>query len=258
MDEAIAKARTEKQFFHYLKEKGYSIKFGKDVTVRAEGRDRGMKLARNLGEEYTLESIRRRILTQKIEKPVPPAPSPEKKAYVIKVHGNLKSARKIGGLRGLYLHYCYLLGILPKNRPPKSPKQVHMLFREDLIKLDKISKETRLLCRYRIDTTEQLFLLKEDLQGKMAELADTRKHLRYQSRSVKDGGKLSEIKEEISALTKQIGELRKEVGLCDGIAARSGAMKEKLNAVRQENSVDKKNVRTEKEGTVHEHIRRSR
>ena len=92
-----------------------------------------------------------------------------------------------------------------------------MMFREDLIKLDKIAKETRLLCHYRIDTTEQLFSLKEELRGKMAELADKRKHLRYQSRSVKDGEKLSEVKTEISGLSKQIGELRKEVGLCDGI-----------------------------------------
>lgn len=251
VNEAIAKARTEKQFFHYLKEKGYSIKFGKDITVRAEGRDRGMKLARNLGEEYTIESIRRRILTQTVKKQTAPAPLLEKKTYVIKVHGNLGQARKIGGLRGLYLHYCYLLGILPKSRPPVSSKQVHMLFREDLIKLDKISKETRLLCRYRIDTMEQLFSLKEDLREKMAELADRRKHLRYQSRSVKDGEKLSEIKAEISSLTKQIGELRKEVGFCDGIAARSGAMKEKLETVRQE-------TRKEKEENSHEHIRRSR
>ena len=258
VDEAIAKARTEKQFFHYLKEKGYSIKFGKDVMVRAEGRERGIKLARNLGEEYTLDSIRRRILTQTVKKQTTPAPLPEKKTYVIKVHGNLQKARKIGGLRGLYLHYCYLLGILPKNRPPVSPKQVHMMFQEDLIKLDKILKETRLFCHYRIDTTGQLFSLKEDLQKKMAELADKRKHLRYQSHSVKDSEKLSEVKTEISGLSKQIKELRKEVGLCDGIAAHSGAMKEKLETVRQENSVEKKNVHTEKEGTIHEHIRRSR
>ena len=39
VDEAITQARTEKQFFHYLKEKGYSIKFGKDITLRPEGRE---------------------------------------------------------------------------------------------------------------------------------------------------------------------------------------------------------------------------
>ena len=65
VDEAITQARTEKQFFHYLKEKGYSIKFGKDITLRPEGRDRGLKLERNFGEEYSLESIRRRILEEK-------------------------------------------------------------------------------------------------------------------------------------------------------------------------------------------------
>ena len=85
----------------------------------------------------------------------------------------------------------------------------------------------------------------------MAELADKRKHLRYKSRSVKDSEKLSGIKKEIAGLSKQIGELRKEVVLCDGIAARSGVMKEKLGAVWQENS-------KEKEENSHEHIRRSR
>ena len=119
VDEAITQARTEKQFFHYLKEKGYSIKFGKDITLRPEGRDRGLKLERNFGEEYSLESIRRRILEEK-----PPAIQKEerqtkKKRYVVYVKGNLPK-RKIGGLRGLYLHYCFLLGILPKNRPPVS------------------------------------------------------------------------------------------------------------------------------------------
>ena len=64
VDEAITQARTEKQFFHYLKEKGYSIKFGKDITLRPEGRERGLKLKRNFGEEYSLESIRRRILEE--------------------------------------------------------------------------------------------------------------------------------------------------------------------------------------------------
>ena len=96
VDEAITQARTEKQFFHYLKEKGYSIKFGKDITLRPEGRDRGLKLERNFGEEYSLESIRRRILEEK-----PPAIQKEerqtkKKRYVVHVKGNLPK-RKIGG-----------------------------------------------------------------------------------------------------------------------------------------------------------------
>ena len=214
-----------------------------------------MKLARNFGEDYILESIRRRILTQEVKKTHSgELPILEKKHYTVTVHGSANRTRKIGGLRGLYLHYCYLLGILPKNRPPISPKQVHLLFREDLRKLDMISKETRLLCHYHIDTAEQLFSLKEDLQGHMEGLLDERKHLRYKSRSIKDSERLTEVKAEISALTEQIGELRKGVVLCDGIAARSGVIQKKLEAMRQE----KENQATRKEEMSHEHVRRSR
>ena len=141
VDEAIRKARTEKQFFFYLREKGYSFKFGKDITIRPEGRERGLKLKRNFGENYSLEAIRVRILE---ENELPAEKKfPVQRHYRIRVSGNFKQTRKIGGLRGLYLHYCYLLGILPKNRPSISAKQVHVLFREDLLKLNTISKETK-------------------------------------------------------------------------------------------------------------------
>ena len=69
VDEAIVNARTEKQFFFYLKEKGYTFKIGKDITVKPPGRERGIKLARNFGDDYTLEQIRKRILNTK-QKPV--------------------------------------------------------------------------------------------------------------------------------------------------------------------------------------------
>lgn len=252
VDEAIQKAKTEKQFFHYLKEKGYSFKFGKDITVCPEGRERGLKLERNFGGEYTMESIRRRILTQTAEnKSHVPSPETKKKVYTAVLHGSLHQTRKIGGLRGLYLNYCYLLGILPKNRPSFSQKHLPILLREDLRKLDTISKETRLLCHYRIETAEQLFLLKENLQEQMEELGEKRKHLRYQCRSIWEEERRLEIKAEISGLTEQIGKLRGKVVLCDGIAARSGVIKEKLKIVRQEKN-------QEKEETKHEHIRRSR
>lgn len=249
VDSAIRRARTEKQFFYYLKEMRYSVKTGKDITVRADGRDRGIKLARNFGEDYTIEAIRKRILK---EQSVFKGATQGKKTYRITVKGSMQKTKKIGGLRGLYLHYCFLLGILPKKRSSISPKQIHTLFREDLIKLERISKEIRLLCHYRIDTAEQLFSMKEKLQGQIAELTECRKHLRYKCRNIKDNEKLTEVKVEISGLTKQIGELRKEVVLCDGIAARSDIMKEKIKKVREENRWKGK------EGKENGHIRRSR
>ena len=248
VDEAINKARTERQFFHYLKEKGYTIKIGKDITVRPEGKERGLKLARNFGDEYTLESIRRRILIQNREILKTEVPSKKENVYVFRIHGTLNSRRKIGGLRGLYLHYCYLLGILPKNRPQTSTRQMHFLLREDLSKLNQITKETRLLCRYHIDTAEQLFSWKETCENRLEQLDMERKSLRYRVRSVKEEETRTEMKKEITGLTEQMRKLREEVRLCDGIAARSGLMKEKIKIVRQEN-------RERKEEFTHEHIR---
>ena len=248
VDEAIRKARTEKQFFFYLREKGYSFKFGKDITIRPEGRERGLKLKRNFGENYSLETIRVRILEENelpVEKKLP-----VQRHYRIRVSGNFKQTRKIGGLRGLYLHYCYLLGILPKNRPSISAKQVHVLFRADLLKLNTISKETKLLCHYHIDTAEQLFSLKERLQKQMEQCVEERKHLRYKIRADRPEEEIQEMKEQIKGLTEEIGTLRKEAALCDGIAARSKVIEEKFKMVREE--------KEKKEEQSHEHIRRSR
>lgn len=243
IDNAISKSYTEKQFYHYLKEMGYSLKFGKDITVRPQGKDRGMKLARNLGDEYTKEAICRRILNNY---KVIDDKSYKSRTVFYRLSGNYKTSKKIGGLRGLYFYYCYLLGVLPKKHSV-SPSKVRLIIREDLIKLDKINKETRLLCRNHIDTVGQLFSYKENLQVSMKQFIDKRQRLRYKSRNIKDMKTLSEIKTEISDMTKQICELRKDVKLCDGIMQRSVTIKEKLKSIQQE-----------KEERMNEHIRRSR
>lgn len=253
VDEAIRMARTENQFFHLLREKGYDIKFGQDITLRPAGRDRGLKLVRNFGEAYTMEAIRRRILTEEkssFQKVSYRLVQGKRKTGQIFLYGTFQPKRKIGGLRGLYLHYCYLLGILPKNRPPVNQKEMHLLLREDLNKLNQIKRETRLLCRYHIDTAEQLFSWKETCESRRKQLVDERTHLRYRLRSAKDENVQGVLKAEISKLTGEIKGLREEVKLCDGIAARSQILKEKIHIVRQE-TTERKEVR-------HEHIRGSR
>lgn len=75
--------------------------------------------------------------------------------------------------------------------------------------------------------------------------------MRYQCRSIKDEESLLEMKAEISRLTTRIGELRGEVVLCNGIAARSGLLRQKIEIVRQENHKGKEEVN-------HEHIGRGR
>lgn len=115
IDEAIRQSMTERQFFENLRKRGYEIKVGADISVRPPGKPRFVRLKRNFGEDYTLENIRRRILAQ--QRPERPLPEPEHKTYHARLHGDFKNARKITGFRALYFHYCYLLGIFPKNQP---------------------------------------------------------------------------------------------------------------------------------------------
>ena len=99
VDEAILAALTDKHFFQLLREKGYEIKLGKDITLRPPGKERGLKLARNFGEDYTLEAIRTRILRH----PVPPRPRPKPKQQTRRVKarpGTWKAARKMTDRKG--------------------------------------------------------------------------------------------------------------------------------------------------------------
>ena len=234
IDEAIRMSLTERQFFRHLEEKGYEIKMGKDISVRPQGKERFVRLMRNFGEEYSIENIRRRILSQ--YNPEKPLAEPERKTRHYRMQGSMKSARKITGFRALYFHYCYKLGIFPKDRP-QNRKRLHFLLREDLLKLNNITQEVRLLVRHKIDTAEQLSLYKNGLEVQIQKLSAERKALYKKQRTVKcqSDPKLAEaVKEEIDGLTEQLKALRREVYLCDDIARRSGVITEKLKAVRED------------------------
>ena len=241
IDEAIRQAMTERQFFDALRKKGYAVKVGKDISVRPPGKERFVRLMRNFGEDYSLDSIRRRILSQSR----PERKKPEQKPEILRVRliGNLKAARKLTGFRALYVHYCYLLGIFPKNRPQQSRKRLHFLLREDLLKLDAITAETRLLIGHRIDTAEQLFCYRDKVSEKITALTEKRKQLYKAQRTAavkSDPEKTAEVKAQITALSKELAALRKEVVLCNSIAERSGVIQEKIKAVREDEQPERK------------------
>lgn len=237
IDEAIRQSMTERQFFDNLRKKGYEVKIGKDISVRPPGKERFVRLIRNFGEDYSIEQIRRRILSQTRAEKKPSAPT--RQVIRVRLFGSLEKTRKITGFRALYFHYCYLLGIFPKNNP-KQNRRLHFLLREDLRKLDDITAETRLLVRNHIDTAEQLFSYQSEVKDKITALTAERKQLYKLQRTaaVKTGPeKAAEIKDRISALSKELAALRKEVSLCDDIAERSGVIKEKIKAVRKDEQI---------------------
>ena len=250
IDELIRQSVTEKQFYYLLRQKGYEVKFGKDISVRPPGKERFVRLARNFGEAYTAEAIRQRILQQPLPQPERQmTDKPRPKAY--RVQGSRQAARKITGFRALYFYYCYKLGIFPKGRP-QNRARLHFLLREDLLKLNNISQEVRLLARHHIDTAEQLALYKKEQEVQITTLSAQRRALQkaLRTKPVRDSPEQADAhRTQIRERSERLKALRQEVHLCEDIAERSGVMAEKLKAVRE----DEKNQ--QKEEQQHEHIR---
>lgn len=238
VDTALRQSMTERQFFHALQGMGYEVKVGADISVRPQGKERFFRLGRNLGESYTPVGIRCRLLEQsRPEREYRPQPRK------VKFHGQMKPSRKSTGFRALYYHYCYLLGIFPRNKR-RLPRRVPPALREELLRGERFSQEVRLLSQYKIDTVEQL----EDHQGKvkaaLEERISQRAALYRQLRTVavqSNPERKDQVKREISALIGQIRKLRKEAVLCEDIARRSEKMRENLRVQEEkENSSPKR------------------
>ena len=252
VDEAISKSFTLKDFDRQLAEMGYRINFDpnrKYWTIIGKGWQRPKRLYK-LGEDYTNERITERIRENSYAVKFQSFSKEQPQVRVIKVKGTLKDTKKIGGLRGLYLHYCYKLGILPKKKQ-QNYARLHYLLKDDLMKMEAITNETRLLCRNHIDTAEQLLSYKGSLESEMQELTEQRKGLYSQSRK-SVGEEKEAVKARLSEITERMKIIRKEVRLCDGVFARSDTIKEKLQTIRADEKEQQR-----KELMKHEHRRRS-
>ena len=233
IDEVIRQSMTERQFFENLHRKGYKVKVGKDISVRPPGKERFVRLARNFGEDYTLEGIRRRILEH--SRAVRPLPEPAPKHKHYRVSGNWQSRKKVTGFRALYFHYCYLLGVFPKQKQ-QNRKRLHFLLREDLIKLDAITQEARLLAVHRIDTAEQLSSYQSELESRIADVTSQRRQLYRKQRTAavkSDEVASAEVSTAIATLSKELSQLRREVKLCSDIAVRSGILPERIQEIQK-------------------------
>ena len=233
IDEVIRQSMTERQFFENLHRKGYEVKVGKDISVRPPGKERFVRLARNFGESYTLEGIRRRILEQSRAVRPLPEPAPKRKHY--RVSGNWQSRKKVTGFRALYFHYCYLLGVFPRQKK-QNHKRLHFLLKEDLIKLDAITQEARLLAAHHIDTAEQLSSYNSELESRIAAASAERKQLYRKQRTVavkSDEVASAEVSTAIATLSRELSQLRREVKLCSDIAVRSGILLERIQEIQK-------------------------
>ena len=244
LDEAIAMSHNLRQLEYHLSEMGYTLGSNpkrKYWTIKGKGDERPIRLHR-LGEEYTKERITQRLIENRDNTDFEPFQPKTYRPKQYRLRTRSDRIGKVGGLYGLYLYYCYRLGYLPKyNAGQQNQARVHYLFKEDLIKIDELTKQVTLLGKHHIGTDEQLFSYQHSVEEQIKTLTADRTHLRNEIRKVNiTDAELSQAKASISLLGEKLKELRKEVKLCQDIAVRSKVIEEKVDTVRAEEEKSKR------------------
>jgi len=242
IDRAIAQAYDYKDFLNLMRAMNYEIinRYGK-LSVKRPPYKRNIRIERSFGDEYSISNIQTRIEEEHMTR----TPFPEARGvFKMFINRPEHKNKKIGGIYGLFLYYCYLLGKFPQEYPSK---RLPPSIRADVKKMERISEETKLLVSQKIETYEQFLEYKNSINSQFNELKGKRELLWQKEKWVKTELEKENIRSVIEELNVEIYSLRKEVELCDGIEERLPIIKSKVKKIDEEEIV--------KEGIDYEHIK---
>lgn len=232
IDAAVRASLTEREFFAFLEKLGYEFKLytksGKELerpSLKPKGAERFFRFDR-LGEEYSLDEIRERIL-ENIRREVPFPEEDRKK--IVQYRREHPPHTKAKGIAALYYYYCYELHIIV--RYPASAKQVSFFMREDIRKLDRLDAQVRFLGENRIETAGDLerYRLQAKERIKVLEWErQVQRNILKQDVRASDVPKQIATKMKIAGITDEISRLRKNLTICDSVEKRSGQMAKEL------------------------------
>lgn len=235
IDRAVAASVTQDEFFSFLESIGYELKLYKQdgdwlehPALKPPGA-KGFFRFHKLGKEYDLDEIGKRIWRNLHGQD----PFPEEEQTEVRTYRQQNPPpifqRKKPYLYRIYLRYCYELHIIEKH--PASVQRVSFFMREDLAKLDQLDAETRLLAKHEISTYEDMTAYQSEVQKQINDLEEKRKGLRNEARKHQrqhDPIMAETVKGQVSDISKQLRELRKEMVLCEDITLRSAQTREEL------------------------------
>lgn len=229
IDFAISVSFTKKQFLNELKLAGYEIKItDKNISVKHPCHNKFIRL-KSLGNSYTNERLTERILDLNKEEN---QTIYGKKCFQIKPYFEKMHKGELGKLQRLFLHYQYVLGIIPKDNRVK-PKYSDEL-QEAIRHIDEISNQTILLCKNDIKSIDELQTYVNNVENELNNLIQQRQGYRNQIRRCKDENTKNILKDKAKALTPDIRRFQKEIALCQMIESRSLEMNKFLNEIEKD------------------------
>lgn len=267
IDACILQAATYESFLSLLKEKGYELKnseeqeTGKYLSVKPMGMNR-YRRCKTLGDSYTEEQIRRRIMVENLSTYRKEVQRVEPRiVYAVRVPRYRRT--KMTGIQKLYFAKLYRTGKLKKR-----PYSQAWKYRKDIQKMQQLQKQYNFLRSREITSVVELWNTTELLAHKKAEITkekrtvfkerstfkslfqmyDQMKELHEAELSYKSGDsffqdehetyqKLKEELEEQGYTYQEVGELK------EYYKGRIGEMNQKERAIKQEIKVAESLVR---------------
>ncbi len=217
--DAVARREfTIKNFYNRMRSLGYTFeRRGDFLRIKPYGYNMFFRLDK-LGAGYTEEDIEARIKKNAIERQWTPIPF---------YQPTLREKPK--GLYALYLHYCYLLGVIPKVIP-KNP-EAYAAIKEDVRRARMYSEQAKFLGKYFLDTKDDLIQHALKVRAQMDVLYKERQKLRNKMRWMKNPDEMQPIRDQIFAISDKLKPLRKEYAMCKDIYDRSDDIEKTVERV---------------------------
>ena len=241
IDYAIEHSWSYKEFLKRLKEMGYEVYFrANKISVRRYPHKRNIRIERAFGEEYSIENIQNKICSRYPSREEVIKPKTYDKRLLYK--GSVKKLRKPKGIIALYYYYCYLLKVYPKKNLnyKLTPKM-----RAEVKKMDKYSKQIRFICKYKLETINDVENLKEQKKEELQKILNTRNRLYYKRQKLDNESEKDVITKEIISVTSVVDKIRIETKLCDEVSDNSKMMKEQIKEMKDKEQ-EKINVKEKK------------
>ena len=240
IDSAIEHSWTYQEFIKKLKSIGYEMYFrANKISIRRYPYKRNIRIERAFGEEYSIENIKNKIFSRYPSREEVIKPKTYDKRLFYK--GSIKKLRKPKGIIALYYYYCYLLKVYPKKNLnyKLSPEM-----REAVKKMDKYSEQIRFICKYKLETVNDIENLKEQKQEELQKTLNTRNRLYYKGQKLDNATEKDVVTKDIISVTSVIEKVRKEIKLCDEVSDNARKMKEQIKELEDK---EKQNTKEKEE-----------
>lgn len=244
LDFAIEQAYSYNNFKSILEKMGYTITIrANKISLVRPPYKRNIRIERSFGIEYSIQNIKERILNTENERAYFIEKYKPKKRYVGRIRNQIKIDR--GSLYRLYLHYCYLLKVFPKNKNTRYKMTPKM--KEDAKKMKEISNEIKFLCRNKIKTTQDLFSYKNLVEDELKKQMKARNTLRRKRQKEENPEIRQKLCDEILDLSDKIKYLKQEVRYSEKIEEQNREIKEDMRELQKRENEEKSKKKGELE-----------